>query len=417
MNILQTPRNTMLRARAGLVLDQPFFASLLLRLAVFEDVTCETMYTDGKRLGYNPKFIESLSLDEVKGFVAHEVMHIASAHQVRRGERESSEWNAACDYAINSLIEDDGFKLPKDRLRSAEFDGKSAEEIYRAIYHKKPDSQNQGQQPQQGQGSGQSSASQQQQGQGQDGDQDQQGASGGQQPSADPGKCGEVRDVTAEDGGQASQADLSQNEAEWKIAVAQAAQQAKAMGKLPAGMERFVEALLEPKVDWREVLRRFVTQTSKQDYKWFPPNRRFLHYGLYLPSIQGDSLPPIVVAVDTSGSIDNEILQQFSAELSAIVAELPITSVKVVYCDAKVNRTEEFTKEDLPLKLKACGGGGTDFRPVVKHIESENSDAPACCIYLTDMEGTYPDDSPEYPVLWASIGHCSEAPFGEVVKI
>lgn len=420
MNI-QTAKGQMTRARTGLILDQPFFASLLLRLKVVEDSSCETIATDGRKLSYNPKFVEGLSLDELKGVLAHEVLHLSNLHQVRRGSRDHGDFNRAADYAINGLIEDAGLKLPADRLRDPAFDGKGAEEIYRIIHQQPQQSQNEPEQPQQGQGQGQG-----QQGQGQPDDDSQgepdsegegQDGNGKPQDSGDPGKCGEVRDATNEEGGKASEADRSQQEAEWKIAVAQAASIAKARGKLPGSLARFVDSVMEPKVDWREVLRRFVTNNAKADYSWKTPNRRFVHQGIYLPSLHSETLKPIVVAVDTSGSINDEILKQFSAELTAIVGELPISTVKVVYCDAEVNRVEDFTKDDLPLKLKACGGGGTDFRPVFEHIETECEEAPACAVYLTDMDGTFPEEDPGYPVLWASIGYTSDAPFGEVVKL
>jgi len=101
---LQTARQQIIKARAGLVLDHCFFASLALRLQVVEDASAETMFTDGKVLAYNPLFVDKLSLAEIKGVLAHEVMHIALAHHVRRGSRDKVKWNMACDYAINKIF-------------------------------------------------------------------------------------------------------------------------------------------------------------------------------------------------------------------------------------------------------------------------------------------------------------------------
>lgn len=430
MNI-QTAQSQMKRARTALVFDQPFFASLLLRLQLTEDKSCETMWTDGRKLGYNPTWVENLSIDEVKGVLCHEVMHIAASHQVRRGGREHDNWNSAGDLAINPLIEDSGLKLPEGRLREARFDGKSAEEIYRVLSQEQGNQQNDAQKPQDGQGQGQGGNDpngQQEPSKGQgsgDGEGEKDGNESGdgegsgqpQKKTGDPGKCGEVRDAPAEDGGQAGEADRSKQEADWKIAVAAAAQNAKARGQLPAAMDRYVTDLLDPKVDWREVLRRFITNAAKRDFSWSRPNRRYVGQHLYLPAVVGNDLPPIVVAVDTSESIGNDLLAQFSAELTSICAELPISTVKVVYCDAAINRTEEFTKDDLPLQLKACGGGGTDFAPVFEHIEKECQEEPACCVYLTDLYGSFPSEEPTYPVLWATVGIKCDAPFGEVVPL
>lgn len=363
------------KARAGLILDLPFFGSLALRLRIKEDAECETAWTDGVSLGYNPDFINPLPLEQVKGLLAHEVMHCACAHNARRGNRNPKKWNIAGDFAINQILEDSKISLPSGRLLDPAFKNLSADEIYSKI----PDSQN-------------------------------------DDTGNDPGKCGEIRDSKSKDGQNASQADLSQAEQDWKIAVTQAAQQAKAMGKLPDSLKRLVEDILKPSIDWKEVLRRFIDQTAKNDYTWQRPNRRYIHQGLYLPSLYSENLPPIVVAVDTSGSIDNDILNQFAAEITGILEDYH-TSCTVIYCDSAIGNVEEFSSDDLPLKLNPVGGGGTDFRPPFKHIE-ENDINPSCLIYLTDMAGLFPESEPCYPVLWAKIEDYNyQAPFGEEVKI
>ena len=89
------------KARAGLVLDLPFFGSLALRLKCKPDETCQTAWTDGQSIGYNPEFIDPLPLDQVKGLLAHEVMHLACSHHTRRGNRDPKKWNIAGDFAIN----------------------------------------------------------------------------------------------------------------------------------------------------------------------------------------------------------------------------------------------------------------------------------------------------------------------------
>ena len=118
------------KARAGLILDQPFFGSLSLKLILKEDRTCETAWTDGVSLGYNPAFIDELHLDQVKGLLAHEVMHCACAHNTRRGNRDGKRWNIAADYAINPLLNEAGFALPPGVLFDFSYKGKSADEIY-----------------------------------------------------------------------------------------------------------------------------------------------------------------------------------------------------------------------------------------------------------------------------------------------
>ena len=158
------------KARAGLILDQPFFGALSLKLRVVEDQNCETAWTDGVSLGYSPEFIDGLSLEQTKGLISHEVMHCACAHQVRRGGRDHKKWNIAADYAINGILTGAGFVLPDGGLINSAFDDKSADEIYNLIPDPPPDQ----------------------------GDGDGQGGQGDGNP--DPGGCGEVRDTPGPDG-------------------------------------------------------------------------------------------------------------------------------------------------------------------------------------------------------------------------
>lgn len=390
-----------MKARAGLVLDQPFFASIALRLPMVEDPKCETLYTDGKVIGYNPEFVKKNSLSHLKGILAHEVMHIVGCHHLRRGNRDGDKWNMACDYAINDILLNASIDLPKNALKGMGTD-KSAEQIYNML----PD--------QKGDGKGNKDNKQQEDGQeeGQGGGED---SNDDSQQHGDPGGCGEVRDMPGE-GGVASEAELSKAEAEVKVMVAQAAQQAKAQGCLPADLARLVDEMIEPKVSWQDVLRRFVQTSAKNDYKMMPPNKRYIHCGLYLPSLRSDELPEIIIVVDTSSSIGSEELNQFAAEVSSVLDNFN-TTIHVVYCDSEVAGVEQFTSQDLPLKLHPKGGGGTDFRPPFLWAE-EQGITPACVIYLTDLCGTFPKEEPEYPVLWAVLGDsCQKVPFGELIEI
>jgi len=363
--------NKITKARAGLVLDQPFFGVLTLKLRIKEDPTCETAWTDGTSLGFNPEYIEGLSLPQCKGLLAHEVMHCALAHHVRRGARQSKRWNIAGDYVINALLVSCGFELPKGGLINPAFKDQTTEHVYATL----PESK----------------------------DEDQSGS--------DPGGCGEVRD--APDG---SESGKTEAENDWKVTTAQAARVAKSMGNLPDDLERLVGDLLASKVDWREVLRRFISQAAKNDYSWSRPNRRHIAQGLYLPSLYSEAMGELVVAVDTSGSIGQEELDQFASELTSIAEDTEPKAIHVVYCDTSVAHTEQFTKEDLPLQLAAKGGGGTDFRPPFAWVE-EQQIQPVCLVYLTDMYCSDFPQEPNYPVLWISTSDQTNAPFGEVIRM
>jgi predicted metal-dependent peptidase len=393
----------MVKARTALILEQPFFGSLALRLALEERPDIGTMATDGKRLIFAPSFVLDQKSDHLKTIVAHEVMHVALSHNTRRGNREHDQWNEAGDYAINPLLVAAGFPMPDHGLLDAEYAGKSAEEIYAARRHK-PDPDGDQQDPagapgdQQGPGSPQQAPGQ------------------GQQPASDPGEMGAVMDLPGETGDIATESEKKQAEAEMRVAVKQAAQAAKAAGKLPGDLERAVTDVLNPMLPWKEILSRFLDTCARNDFSWFPPNRRYVHQGIYLPSIRSAELPPIVIAVDTSGSITPADINQFSAEISAIAEDLPISTVKILYCDTDVTEGPEYTKDDLPIHLQPQGGGGTDFRPVFTHIAGAHIE-PACLIYITDGEGEAPEHAPPYDVLWALTQDTPPAQWGERLNL
>jgi predicted metal-dependent peptidase len=384
------------QARCRLVLGKDarsaFFATLALRLIPEVDWRAQTMATDGKKLHLNPDFVNSLSPDELLGVVAHEVMHNALAHHARRGHRDPRRWGVACDLAVNPLLLDSGFVLPPSRLMPGEGPfaglarGLSAEEYYALL----PDPQG-GRPEEPGQGE-------------QDDDQ-----GGGQLP--DPGGCGAVKDT-----GDGSPAEVRQAQADWEVALAQALQVAKQRGELPAGLARLVEEVLQPKVDWRDVLRQFLSQQARNDFSWSRPNRRFVHRGVYLPGMHSEELGEVVLAVDTSGSIGQEELDAFAAEAQAILESYDC-SLTVLYHDCQVQHVQRWASSDGPLRLEPVGGGGTSHACVFDWLEQQGQ-TPTCLIALTDLYTEMPQQPPALPVLWAVVGdNPSVPPFGLRVDV
>ena len=357
------------KARTALVLEHPFIGNVALNMPFVKDYTCRTAWTNGKRIGYNPHFIDSLNDEERKFVVAHECLHPMLEHTFRRGGRHHKKWNQAGDYVINKLLKDEGIgKLVKgcldnDQLHQA--GGGTTDGIYNLLPEPDDDGNN-----------------------------------GHGEPLDD------CRDT------EGSPADQAQAEAEWKVRVAQAAQAAKMMGKMSAGMQRLVDDVLQPKVDWREVLRKFVEKCKSDQRSWARPNRRFLSQGLYLPSVSGESLGEIAIAVDCSGSIDQETISQFAAEIRTIKEDGNPTRIHVVYFDSEVSHYESYGRDD-DLDIKPHGGGGTAFSPVFTYFAEHDID-PVACIFLTDLCCNDFGNMPDYPVLWVSTDE-GTAPFGEVV--
>jgi predicted metal-dependent peptidase len=362
-------------ARRALVLDQPFFGVLSLKLNMIEDNSEETLATDGKRLLFNSGYVESLLQSELVGVIAHEVLHCSNGHVWRRENRNADLWNEACDYAVNPIVLDAGMVLPQGLLVNPDYNGKSAEEIFATLQSKQSD----------------------------------QGGSGDSKGDGKPdgSKCGKVID--------APPTDLPEIQADWSSAVLAAAKYAESAGKLPNGIDRLVQRIKNPPQDWRSILRRFVQQSAQADYSWKQPNSRYLYAGIYMPKLHSEAMGVLVVAVDTSGSIDQVILGQFEKEIDSISLEMRPEKIVVVYCDNDVRGTEEFVGDDF-VSLNPKGGGGTDFRPVFDWVENEGI-TPACLVYLTDMCGKFPENPPNYPVLWGdTLGH-KQAPWGEKVTI
>jgi hypothetical protein len=211
-----------------------------------------------------------------------------------------------------------------------------------------------------------------------------------------------------------SPAEQAQQQAEWRIKTAQAAQAAKMMGKLSANMERFVTELLYPKVDWRDVLRQFVTKAATDERSWARPNRRFASQGYYAPGRSGEVMGPMVVAVDCSGSVDERQLNEFASEVRAIHEDTKPAALHVVYFDSKVCHQDSFGPDDA-VTLAPHGGGGTAFSPVIRHIDEQGLE-PVACVFLTDLYCSDFGPVPEFPVLWVSNGS-KKAPWGEVVAL
>ena len=359
------------KAKTSLILEHPFIGSVALNMPMTLSEEVPTAATNGKRVLYNPEFIEPLTDEELKFLVAHECLHPMLEHNYRRGARDPKKWNKAADYVINQLLTDEGIGkfIEGGCLDQTIYNngGGTSDGIYTIL----PDSE--------------------------DGD----GDGGG------PGGPG--NDLEDGEGGQAEQA---QEAAEWKIKVAQAAQAAKMMDKLSANMARLVDEVLRPKVDWRVVLQRFV-QKAKNDQRTFArPNRRFLTQGLYMPSTSGEVLGELVFAVDMSGSIGDDEKNQYAAECQQVFEDGKPSKIHFIFFSHEVC-SHDTIERDGDFEFNPRGGGGTAFSPVFEYIEEQGVD-PAGIVFLTDLCCNDFGNAPSCPVLWVTTGEM-EAPFGEVV--
>lgn len=403
-------------ARIKLVLGRDarsvFFATLALKLRPEVLWGIETCTTDGEILGYNPEFVLALSDEARVTVVAHEVLHLALTHHARRGHRDPKLWNVAADLSLNPLLQEAGYPIPPGGLLPGRGEyahlppGLSAEEYYERLLQPPKDGDEQGDEP------GQDEPAQQPGGGQGQGEGEGEGPGQGQGPP-DPGGMGSVQDA-----GGGSPAEQQQSKAEWEVAVAQAAQASKSRGDLPGGLARFVHDLLNPKPDVAEVLRQFVSQACPADYTWSKPSRRALAQKLYRPGLDGEDLGVVVMAVDTSGSIDDATLKKFGQVMQGVLEAYAGVKLLILYHDSRVAGVQEWTPEDGPLRMTPAGGGGTDHRPVFAWLDEHPEIEPTAIVCLTDAYSVFPDSPPSIPVLWAVVGNPNpRVPWGQTVEV
>ena len=432
-----------------LLRKQPFFGSLVLRLPLRPDPSRETLATDGHEIRYSPRWVAETDSHLIETAMARVVMACALKHHTRRGERDPERWQYASQLVTHALLRDAGFTLPPDAEAWEEV---SVEQAYDRLPEPQDgDDGDDGTTPQDAGAAGAAGQPSPEDGSADpddpsdsaadgdsqdEGDQDEDGRDEGgpgedgasdAPPSHDPSGTGEVMDADARarDGGDSDEApvDTTAEEQAWDEAMHQALNIARAEGKVPGQVEETVQGAHASTLDWRTLLRRYMTDTAKRDYTWSQPNRRFIDSGLYLPAMHSEAMGTIVVLLDTSGSIYSylDTLASFWTEVCEIAHELNPERVIVLQVDTRITDVAEYASEDLPEELEAKGGGGTDFRPGFAWLEAEGIE-PACCLYFTDMEcSSYPEAEPPFDVLWANYGpppsEWNREPWGERIDI
>jgi len=335
-----------------------------------------TACTNGRDEAYGRAFVESINDAELRFLVLHECYHKLYQHLTtwkRLYDENPQLANRACDYVINLKIADDntdGFaKMPSRDGKpigaiDERFRGMDSLQVYNILKKENP----------QGDGKGKGA------GAGLD-DHDWEGA-----------------EAIPSEERKALERDLDE-------AIRQGA---LAAGKVGSGGDRTFEDLLQTKVDWREVLREFISTTCVgNDYStWRRPNRRFVSSGYYMPSGISEQVGELVIAVDTSGSIGAQELGQFLGEVKGICDTVHPSAVRLLYWDTEVCGDEKYVGtdvENIVKSTKPAGGGGTDVACVPPYM-TEHGIKPQAVVVLTDgylggQWGTW-----TVPVLWCIVG-------------
>jgi predicted metal-dependent peptidase len=187
-------------------------------------------------------------------------------------------------------------------------------------------------------------------------------------------------------------------------------------GSIPGDVLRDLAAQARPKVPWRELMRRFASQTlGLGDYSFARPHRRYLPEGLIVPGPRAQQCALVVAALDTSGSIGEDALNAAASEIQAISNH--VEELILLVCDARVQKVVYGSEIDAWVAAgKAPGGGGTDHRPVFEWIESQRL-RPDLFVGLTDLKSHFPEQAPPYPVLWVTASNDASAPWGHTITI
>ena len=346
----------------------PFFGALCLFMRHGLDETIETACTDGVNVFFSPAFVDSLTADEIDAVMVHELLHAALLHMGRRGVRDPYLWNVAADIVVNGIIrKQPGLTLPLNPCIDEKLEEYEVEEVYEIL----------------------------------------------QSSDSYPSILWIGQDIMAQAG---MTLDAGEIQAHWKKSLQEASTITSALGHgiMPHGMQRRIDGITDPQLDWRSILWRFLVRTPV-DFSSF--DRRFIGQGLYLESLDGESVS-VRVAIDTSGSISPVELAGFISELREILRLYPHLDCELYYADADLHGP--FTP-DHPDFETPVGGGGTSFVPFFDHLqETLGFGETAVLVYLTDGYGTFPTRVPDQPVLWVVTpgGLTSDAfPFGMVARL
>lgn len=357
-------REKLITARVGLLLKASFFGNLATRLRLINaDEWCGTAATDGRNFYYNTRFIEMLRPKEIEFLFGHEVLHCVYDHFGRRGDRDPQIWNIANDFCVNADLKEHGvgeFITSVPCLYDRKYNGWSSEKVYDDLMKnvkkiKLGDLLDQMiDEHLDGEGD---------EGEGGEGDQE---GNGKGRPKISEEERRAIRD-------------------EIKEAMLAAAATVDGAGNIPAGVMRLIKEMTEPKMNWRELLRMNLESTIKSDYTWMRASRRGWHMDAVMPGMKPDEMIDIALAIDASGSMDEDMLKDILSEVQGIMDSFPIYRIHVLSFDGSVHNPQQYDSDNLDsiVDYKIHGGGGTSFECFYEYYK-ENDITPHRLVVFTD---------------------------------
>ncbi|MBN2824619.1 MAG: hypothetical protein JXQ76_04795 [Campylobacterales bacterium] len=338
------------QAKAKLMLENPYFGSIVSTLELSVNNELETYKSNGEKLLYSENYINEIDCEDVEFILASSAMHRVLQHQNRAINRHSKVWQLASDFVVNAMMIQNGFELPLKAAYQDRFRGMYVEEVYEMLLD-------------------------------------------------------EMEDEVVEE----SEEQITQDESLDEEFLEQLFKKFEESDALPKELEYILTRHKSYQINWRDELYRYIATYDKSQFSFFPPNMKYLYRGFYIPSLSSDLLS-IVVAIDTSGSIDDELLKTFLGEIEAIMENYPHYQIELIQADSKVQSHETFTTGE-PLNYTIKGRGATNFIPTFEYIDKQIG-RPTLVIYFSDGEGEFPKSTPSYDVLWVS-QKAIDVPFGD----
>lgn len=383
------------QAKAKLLVEYPLFGTLASKLELIKNDDIQSFKSDGIKLEYNSDFFDSLSINEISFVFANGAMHASLSYESRRLNRSGWLWQMSTDLSINDMLTQNGLERPELAEYRVRFKGMYAEEIYAEL---KDDILR---------------------------EEDNLEYDADDVNDIDPNDVNEDSSTESNQGSKDNrleESSLCNNEHQEEQLLqeqlfgefAQSTTESEALKEdLPLHVERFFTLNTKATVDWREELREAIDEFHKDDYTLLPPNKKFLHQGIYIPSSISNKFN-LVVAIDSSGSIDEELLDRFLSELNFLMSMVQNYQIELIVCDDKIQSHQTLYSGET-LEVSLVGGGGTDFRPVFKYLEEELQDVKLL-LYFTDLDGTFPQDEPTCRVKWV-VQKELEVPFGSLIVL
>jgi predicted metal-dependent peptidase len=389
VNELNAPNEKLGKAKARLLLNSPYFGTLASRLELDVSEDIPGFLSNGLKLEYNPEYVETLEDGECEFMLANGAMHAALIHEQRQNGRMSWLWQLATDHAINAMLVQNGFALPPQVNYEPRFEGMYAEAIYAQL---KDEIKNEEFNDDESNDTGYNENNQRKRDELKNAEGDH-----------DPDKKRPQMEVE-------NRVDESLFE-HFEKAVRE---QMDRQGDTPLGLERFFVSAPSASIDWRSELFHALNRHLQSDYRLMPPSKKLLYERIYLPSPTSETLE-LVIAVDSSGSVDEVLLGRFIAEIESLLESFPDYRIELLVCDARIQSHRQFYPGE-PLAFDLRGGGGTDFRPLFEWIERHAPMAPLL-LYFTDLDGRFPDAEPYIDTVWVTPYGERTAPFGDIIRM